>query len=501
MTQREEDEEKIFGCIPYNVYRWSVCFTVMLVLIPMAGTMTSFGAIKQAVTTTQECIPTNITGRMMEAKVDDLKNCTIGIQDITEWSRIGYADVDKTVLSLVGSLVFGFTVGASFITSPLIARFGYRKMGLIGVTTGIIALLLTMWVNNFYWWFITYSVSFGISNNLLYNTGMQMCNAFFPTDYNTAATVIASFGISLGTMVMNPLSVYLTDTFGWRYRFAACAAILAMFGYPCCFYWTQPHPVQEQDRKIFKNSEEKEDLVDSKTDEVEMVNPADTMNLFSSVVFWAWCFGTTFWSLDFVIPLDFAIGFMADNGIDRQDAGFVMTALGIAELVSRTLCAVTGEQRQVDKPTIYIVCSIIGAAACCLPIYAYKTQGEKLDITIMYIYGIIVGFCAGVLNCLIMACTVDIFGQKRTVEVWNYVNLMLGIGFVGGPFVGAWFTSSIVSDLVYVFYLAIGFFLMCAIVMAPIPRGMKALQPRPAEKYELNNNNNNNREDTAMMSK
>jgi len=78
---------------------------------------------------------------------------------------------------------------------------------------------------------------------------------------------------------------------------------------------------------------------------------------------------------------------------------------------------------------------------------------------------------------------------------------MLGIGFVGGPFVGAWFTSSIVTDLVYVFYLAIGFFLMCAIVMSPIPRGMKALQPRPAEKYELNNNNNNNREDTAMVSK
>ena len=52
----------------------------MLVLIPMAGTMTSFGAIKKAVTTTQECIPANITGRMMEAKVDDLKNCTNGIQ-------------------------------------------------------------------------------------------------------------------------------------------------------------------------------------------------------------------------------------------------------------------------------------------------------------------------------------------------------------------------------------------------------------------------------------
>ena len=111
---------------------------------------------------------------------------------------MGYDGVPNTVLSLVGSLVFGFTVGSSFVTSPLIVKLGYRKTGLIGVTTGIIALLATMMTNNFNWWFITYSIAFGVSNNLLYNTGMQMCEAFFRREYNTAATVIASFGITLG---------------------------------------------------------------------------------------------------------------------------------------------------------------------------------------------------------------------------------------------------------------------------------------------------------------
>ena len=141
-----------------------------------------------------------------------------------------------------------------------------------------------------------------------------MCNAFFPTDYNTAATVLASFGISLGTMIMNPLSgkvkpqnkdfrkkisnkillevnghkmwpisellvvecrfkthfsethfnrnynhdfyfsfwkVYLTDTFGWRYRFLACAVILAVLGYPMCFIWGQPMSAEKY--KAFKD--------------------------------------------------------------------------------------------------------------------------------------------------------------------------------------------------------------------------------------------------------
>jgi MFS family permease len=68
-----------------------------------------------------------------------------------------------------------------------------------------------------------------------------------------------------------------------------------------------------------------------------------------------------------------------------------------------------------------------------------------------------------------MACTVEIFGQSRTVEVWNYVSIMLGVGFVGGPPIGAWFTKSVFPSLVYVFYLAILFFALCAIVMLPIP--------------------------------
>ena len=38
---------------------------------------------------------------------------------------------------------------------------------------------------------------------------------------------------------------------------------------------------------------------------------------------------------------------MTDNGMDRTTAGSVMSALGIAELISRVVCAVTGEQKYV----------------------------------------------------------------------------------------------------------------------------------------------------------
>ena len=72
---------------------------------------------------------------------------------------------------------------------------------------------------------------------------------------------------------------------------------------------------------------------------------------------------------------------------------------------------------------------------------------------------------------------------------------------------GASLHSSIfIADLVYVFYLAIAFFLACAIIMAPIPMKLPSMQPYYADEAELdeknnNNNNNNNREESAMLTK
>ena len=42
---------------------------------------------------------------------------------------------------------------------------------------------------------------------------------------------------------------------------------------------------------------------------------------------------------------------------------------------------------------------------------------------------------------------VDIFGQKRTIAVWNYVSIMLGVGFVAGPPVGSFFVETVFGKL------------------------------------------------------
>ena len=79
---------------------------------------------------------------------------------------------------------------------------------------------------------------------------------------------------------------------------------------------------------------------------------------------------------------------------------------------------------QLTKATIYILTSAVGAASCILPIVAYgmipldengeRVEGSSISAGIMFAYAIIVGFCAGVLNCLIMACTGKIHNEILT---------------------------------------------------------------------------------------
>lgn len=140
----------------------------------------------------------------------------------------------------------------------------------------------------------------------------------FRTDYNTAATVIGSFGISLGTVVMTPVSVYVTDNFGFRNRFRVAgkahlhagtilqdpdliifsALMQAAMTLPAVLLWGQPfEPEKEKGEanKEEKPTEETELVAQNKTEEEK--EPEDDFNLCTDISFWCWLFGTTFWSL------------------------------------------------------------------------------------------------------------------------------------------------------------------------------------------------------------
>jgi len=137
----------------------------------------------------------------------------------------------------------------------------------------------------------------------------------FSVEYNTAATVIGSFGISLGTVVMNKVSIWAADSFGWRYRFIVCgqfypialfppiylflysAIMQATCSLPAVILWGQPYEPKKENEEPQKKKE------DEATEETELITTGsppeeqEKFNLFTDISFWCWLWGTTFWSL------------------------------------------------------------------------------------------------------------------------------------------------------------------------------------------------------------
>ena len=66
------------------------------------------------------------------------------------------------------------------------------------------------------------------------------------------------------------------------------------------------------------------------------------------------------------------------GGIPRGSAASVMSAFGISELVSRVTCALTGEQKIISKPMIYILSSLVGAVGFLIPIVANNSEPMSL---------------------------------------------------------------------------------------------------------------------------
>ena len=123
---------------------------------------------------------------------------------------------------------------------------------------------------------------------------------------------------------MTPVSVYVTDNFGFRNRFRVAgkthlhagaisqdqdltiysALMQAAMTLPAVLLWGQPfEPEKEKGEanKEEKPTEETELVAQNKTEEEK--EPEDDFNLCTDISFWCWLFGTTFWSLGVYLTL------------------------------------------------------------------------------------------------------------------------------------------------------------------------------------------------------
>jgi len=444
---------------------WVVVIASWIVMIPIAGSLTSFGIFLDSL-----CEEFNAT---------------------------------KTETGLIGSLVFGFTVGSCPLSSALITVFGARKLAFSGVFGATVSLIITSITPNLYLMFLTYSTMVGLSANFIYNSAMTLTGMYFPNKHQAMATCLASAGVSFGTLLINPLSSQLEGKFGWRWTMRILAAIVAVVGIICVITFK---PVKNSNKKGRSSSENGALMENGEVDEKDERDEPPTESRISlaakeikknvlntkadkhkaSVCLLPTCHlwnaGTFLWAVSFLFPFIFLIDYMEKNlDIPKDQGALVLTAYGVAEFGGRFLCAIGAGKISFSLTYVYAGASAFaGVATLLVPL------GTTLPA--LYSYAIAAGIAAGTLNALMFVTTMQLFGNDRGIAVWGYINVMLAIGMVGGPGVAGKIYDA-TQSYVTAFYVGGGLFIFGSFVMFLIPLAVKF------EKKKLGEANNNHHDE------
>ena len=87
---------------------------------------------------------------------------------------------------------------ASPFSTGLFKRFGHRAVTIVGVLLCSGGLLVSSFVPNPYFLFLTYSLLFGIGSNFIDNTSLNLVGAYFPRKNSARSTCFATLGWSVG---------------------------------------------------------------------------------------------------------------------------------------------------------------------------------------------------------------------------------------------------------------------------------------------------------------
>jgi len=444
---------------------WVVVIASWIVMIPIAGSLTSFGIFLDSL-----CEEFNAT---------------------------------KTETGLIGSLVFGFTVGSCPLSSALITVFGARKLAFSGVLGATASLIITSLTPNLYLMFLTYSTMVGLSANFIYNSAMTLTGMYFPNKHQAMATCLASAGVSFGTLLINPLSGALEGVYGWRWTMRILSGIVLVVGIICV---TTFKPVQKNSSSKKRKSSENGALMENgdvdEKDEREEPPTESRMSLAAKEIkknvlntkadkhkasvcvlptCHLWNIGTFLWAVSFLFPFIFLIDYMEKNlGIEKDQGALVLTAYGVAEFGGRFLCAIGAGKISFSLTYVYAFASAFaGVATLLVPL------GTSLPA--LYSYAIAAGIAAGTLNALMFVTTMQLFGNERGIAVWGYINVMLAIGMVGGPGVAGKIYDA-TQSYVTAFYVGGGLFIVGSFVMFLIPLAAKFEKKKLAQEVRENNN-------------
>jgi len=330
-----------------------------------------------------------------------------------EWSRA------ETAAALsIGAFIIG-------VISPLIGIFvgkiGIRLIMILGSVVAGIGFVLLSTVTEPWQFYVFYGLilSLGIACLELV-PNMAAVGSWFVKRRGTALG-IATAGMGAGGAVIPPLVSWLISMYGWQTSFLFLAAIVTLTGIPISAIIMR---TAEERKSTFAENQEK----DAKSDAV-LIEGITFGRAAKGRTLWLISIGAMLWVWAYATGLIHQVAFAVDVGIDRVAAAGAVGLLAAFSIPGRLGFGRLGDA--VDKRYVFMMGTF-------LQIVAFIVLMRTTNLTMLYIYSLLLGINIGGITPILPGLLLDHFGRKYFGVIYGVSYFMLSLGGAIGPIYGGW---------------------------------------------------------------
>ncbi|KAJ2951046.1 hypothetical protein O0L34_g5422 [Tuta absoluta] len=183
-------------------------------------------------------------------------------------------------------------------------------------------------------------------------------------------------------------------------------------------------------------------------------------SLFKSPTFVLLALSGFFTMLGFFVPYQYVTSRAKENGIDKDQAVFLISAIGIANIVGRIACGLVSSMPKISPLWLYNIALSIGGIVTMFSGYCF-------NVYFQYGYAAIFGLAVASFASLRSILCVEYIGLERLTNCFGLFLLFQGFGaLLGVPFAAVLYDAT--GSYMVPFFVSGGFLLLSAVMLYPI---------------------------------
>ncbi|XP_060584274.1 monocarboxylate transporter 13-like [Ruditapes philippinarum] len=182
----------------------------------------------------------------------------------------------KSQTSWIMSIQIGVMLLSGPVVAALVNRFGCRKIGLVGTVVSFSGFVASSFARSLYVMYITFGLLGGLGFGMM-SMPMVVTLARYFDKRLALASGIAAMGSGFGTLVFNPLSKVLIDTYTWRGTLLIESGIV-LNGLVCALVLKQPATRAESTNAIVELDTDNTKDDNTKEENTKEVGPFTELN-------------------------------------------------------------------------------------------------------------------------------------------------------------------------------------------------------------------------------